>query len=49
LRGLFRLAGFELALEEKLNMPVDVIVADSTFDDVLQNVEREEVIIYEAT
>jgi predicted nucleotidyltransferase len=49
LRGLFKLAGFELALEEKLNLPVDVLVADSTFDDVRQNIEREEIIIYEAS
>jgi predicted nucleotidyltransferase len=49
LRGLFKLAGFELALEEKLNLPVDVLVADSTFDDVLRNIEREEIVIYEAS
>jgi predicted nucleotidyltransferase len=49
LRGLFKLAGFELALEEKLNLPVDVLVADSTFEDVRRNIEREEIIIYEAS
>jgi predicted nucleotidyltransferase len=48
LRGLFRLAGFELALEEKFKIPVDVVTTDSLFDDVRQNVEKEEVIIYEA-
>jgi predicted nucleotidyltransferase len=47
LRGMFRLAGFELALEEKLTRPVDVVTTDSLFDDVLQNVEREELVIYE--
>ncbi|MDR3363759.1 MAG: nucleotidyltransferase domain-containing protein [Clostridiales Family XIII bacterium] len=48
LRGLFKLAGFELALEEKLKVPVDVVVADSMYDDVRQNVLREEVVIYDA-
>jgi predicted nucleotidyltransferase len=48
LRGLFQLAGFEIALEEKLKVPVDVVVADSMFDDVRENVEREELLIYEA-
>jgi predicted nucleotidyltransferase len=47
LRGLFKLAGFELALEDKFNIPVDVLVADSTFEDVRANVEREEVVIYD--
>jgi predicted nucleotidyltransferase len=48
LRGLFKLARFELALEEKFNVPVDVVVADSMFDDVRRNVEQEELIIYDA-
>jgi predicted nucleotidyltransferase len=48
LRGLFRLAGFELALEEKFKVPVDVVTTDSLFEDVRQNVEKEEVVIYEA-
>ncbi|GHS95763.1 hypothetical protein AGMMS50276_12580 [Synergistales bacterium] len=47
LRGMFRLASFELAIEEKLDRPVDVVTTDSMFDDVIQNVEREELIIYE--
>jgi predicted nucleotidyltransferase len=48
LRGLFQLAGFELALEEKLNLPVDVVTTGSLFEDVRLNVEREEVIVYES-
>ena len=47
LRGLFRLAGFELALEEKFKVPVDVVTTNSLFDDVRKNIEREELIIYE--
>jgi predicted nucleotidyltransferase len=46
LRGLFRLMGFELALEDSLQIPVDVIVGSSTFDDVYQNILREEIVVY---
>ena len=48
LRGLFRLAGFELALEEKFKVPVDVVTTNSLFDDVRQRIEQEELIVYEA-
>jgi len=48
LRGLFRLAGFELALEEQFKLPVDVVTTDSLFNDVLERVVREELVIYEA-
>jgi predicted nucleotidyltransferase len=47
LRGLFRLAGFELALEDELERPVDVVVGDSTFGDVLQTIQKEEIVIYD--
>jgi len=47
-RGLFGLAGLELALEEKLRVPVDVVTTDSLFADVRQNIEREELVVYEA-
>jgi len=48
LRGLFRLAGFELALEERFKLPVDVVTANSLYDDVLERIKREELIVYEA-
>ncbi|MDR1087946.1 MAG: nucleotidyltransferase domain-containing protein [Coriobacteriales bacterium] len=48
LRGLFQLTGFELALEDSFQMPVDVVLSGSLFDDVRTNVEREELIVYEA-
>ena len=48
LRGLFRLAGFEMALEKKFNVPVDVVTTNSLFDDVRERIEREEMIVYEA-
>jgi predicted nucleotidyltransferase len=48
LRGLIRLAGFELALEEKFKIPVDVVTTKSLFDDVRQRIEQEELIVYES-
>jgi predicted nucleotidyltransferase len=48
LRGLFRLAGFELALEEQLKIPVDVVTTDSMYEDIRRNVEQEELVVYEA-
>jgi len=48
LRGLFKLAGFELALEERFMVPVDVVTTNSLFEDVRQQIEREELIVYEA-
>ena len=48
LRGLFRLAGFELALEEKFKVSVDVVTTNSLFDDVRQRIEQEELIVYES-
>ena len=38
MRGLIRLAGIELALEEKLKVPVDVVTTNSLFDDVRQRI-----------
>ena len=48
LRGLFRLAAFEIALEELLEIPVDVVTTGGLFDDVRENVQREEIVVYEA-
>ena len=47
LRGLIRLAGFELALEEKFKVSVDVVTTNSLFDDVRKKIEQEELIVYE--
>jgi predicted nucleotidyltransferase len=49
LRGLIQLAGFELALEEIFNIPVDVVTTSSLFDDVLKNIEGEEMVVYDAS
>ena len=48
LRGMIQLAAFELALEELFNTRVDVVTSGSLFDDVKQNIEREERVVYEA-
>ena len=48
LRGLIRLAAFEIALEELFNKRVDVVTTNSLYDDVKQNIKREEHIVYEA-
>jgi len=48
LRGLVRLAAFELALEELFNIRVDVVTTNSLFDDIKQNIIQEERIVYEA-
>ena len=49
LHGLIHLAGFELALEEMFNIPVDVVTTDSLFDDIREKIEREEMIVYDAS
>jgi len=48
LKGLIKLAAFELALEDLLKKKVDVVTSGSLFDDVKLNIEREEFIVYEA-
>jgi len=48
LRGLIQLAAFELALEQLFDIKIDVVTTNSLFDDVKQNIEREEFIVYEA-
>ena len=48
IRGLFELAAFELALEDLFNVSVDVVTTGGLFDDVKENIKREEYIIYEA-
>ena len=47
LRGLIRLAAFELTLEDLFGKKVDVVTSGSLFDDVKQNIEREEYVVYD--
>ncbi|GHS89676.1 hypothetical protein AGMMS49957_13390 [Synergistales bacterium] len=47
LKGLFRLAGFCRELAEQFEIPVDVLPTDALDDDFLDNISKEEVIVYE--
>jgi len=47
LRGLFRLAAFQTALEEKLKLNVDVVPTDSLSEVFLDNIKDEEIIVYD--
>jgi predicted nucleotidyltransferase len=46
LRGLIRLAGFQLALEDHFDVPVDVLTPDALSEDFINGIKSEEVIIY---
>jgi predicted nucleotidyltransferase len=48
LRGLFQLSGFQLALEEHLDIPVDVLTKDCLDERFLSYIEDDEVVIYES-
>lgn len=47
IKGLFELSGYRLDLEEKLNMKVDVITTESLDDNFLDEIKKEEVVIYD--
>ncbi|MDR2197605.1 MAG: nucleotidyltransferase domain-containing protein [Coriobacteriales bacterium] len=47
LRGLFRLAAFQGALEKRLNLPVDLVPTDSLDSAFLDRISNEEVVVYE--
>ena len=48
LRGLFQLAGLQLALEDRLGKKVDLLPSDSLDDRFLSRIRREEVMLYGA-
>ena len=48
LRGLFQLAGLQLALEDRLGTKVDLLPSDSLDDRFLNRIRREEVMLYGA-
>ena len=48
LRGLFQLAGLQLALEDRLGAKVDLLPSDSLDDRFLSRIRREEVMLYGA-
>lgn len=47
IRGLFMFAGFQIALEEKLEHDVDVLATGALDDEFLKHIANEEVLIYE--
>ena len=47
IRGLFKLSGFQLALQDSLGVNVDVLPTDALSDDFLGRIAGEEVVIYE--
>ncbi len=46
LRSLFQISGLRLALEDALNVPVDLITSDSNDKAFLESVAKEEVLLY---
>jgi len=47
LRGLFQLAGFQLDLQDTLNVRVDVVTTEGLDKRFLQRIMGEEVVLYE--
>ena len=47
LRGLFQLSGFQINLEERLNVGVDVLTTESLDERFLRNIQHEEIVLYE--
>ena len=47
IKGLFKLAGFQRELEEKLSVPVDVLTTGALSDEFLNRIKNEEIVLYE--
>ena len=47
IRGLLQLSGFRIALEDRLNHPVDVLTTESLDKDFLSRIQGEEILLYE--
>lgn len=47
IRGWFKLSGFQLALQDRFGIDVDVITCDSSAHEFLDEIKNDEVIIYE--
>ena len=46
LRSLFQLSGFRLAVEDALNLPVDLITSEASDSAFLKMIQKEEVLLY---
>ncbi len=47
IKGLFKLAGLQREFEESLDLPVDVLTTGALSEDFLQQIAKEEVVLYE--
>lgn len=46
LRSLYQLCGFRLAIEDALQIPVDLVTSDSSDSSFLSMIDKEEVLLY---
>lgn len=46
LQSLFQLSGFRLAVEDALKLSVDLVTTDSSDQDFLNRIEKDEVLLY---
>lgn len=49
LRSLYQLSGFRLAVEDALNLPVDLITSEASDPTFLKMIQKEEVLLYRNT
>ena len=47
IRGLLQLSGFRIALEDRLDISVDVLTTESLDKDFLNRIQDEEILLYE--
>ena len=47
INGYFKLAGFLRELEEQFNIPIDLLTTCALSDEFLQDIQKEEVVLYE--
>ncbi len=47
-RTLFQLSGFRLAVEKEMNLNIDLVTTGISDKDFLDNIQREQVLIYES-
>ena len=47
IRGYFQLSGFQLDLEERLNMHVDLLTTGSLNEKFLKRIKKDEIVLYE--
>ena len=46
LQSLFQLCGFRLAVEDALKLPVDLVTSETSDQDFLNMIEKDEVLLY---